>query len=199
MRKPREYHYWLPDENGVYDWRPDPTPETPSLYSYLAGRTEAPRGFRKARVPSVVTAVRTTPTKRVLHIPGEVVRGRHSGREVLAARFECGAYSVHVRPASPDEGLGWCKRCHAIQKSEYSVYAYWANDGAAVYVGQTSNWNYRHRQHQASSAWYPLVAWYSVLATYDNRKDALAHEKRLIRQETPAFNVQGNPAANRAA
>ena len=199
MRKPREYLYWLPDANGVYDWRPDPHPEIPSLYSYLAGRTRAPRGFRKVQPPRVVTAVLTSPSRMVLHLAGEAVTGVHGGAEVLAARFECGSSAKHVRGASEDEGLRWCKKCYAIQKSEYAVYAYWANDGTAIYVGQTSNWAYRHHQHRTGSEWYPLVAWYAVIATYDNRKDALAHELRLIRQESPLFNVQGNPAAKKAA
>lgn len=197
MRKPREYLVWARGRDGAYGWRPSP-PEAPSLYAYLAGRTKPPRGFRKCEAPKVAVAALTAPSRRVLHVVGEAVTGTHADRTVTAARFECGASAVHIQEPGDDE-VRWCSRCRAVAEETFSVYCFWADDGSALYAGQTSNWAYRLRQHQSRSEWYPLVAWYAVLATYDNRRDALDHELRLIRREMPAFNVQGNPAAKKGA
>jgi hypothetical protein len=61
--------------------------------------------------------------------------------------------------------------------------------GELLYVGITGNVAGRMRTHRCSSPWWPRCD-YVELAVYATRAEAAGAERRAIRTELPAFNIQ---------
>ncbi len=73
-----------------------------------------------------------------------------------------------------------------------SVYRYYDKHGFLIYVGITNQGIARNRQHNTSKDWWRHVVSQQV-EHLDSRESALARERELIIECSPAFNSQHNP------
>lgn len=78
-----------------------------------------------------------------------------------------------------------------------SVYRYYDQFGVLIYVGITSRGVTRNREHNRDKAWWTYVARQEVDHLPD-RAAALSHERRLIEDHRPPYNVQHNHDWRRA-
>ena len=78
-----------------------------------------------------------------------------------------------------------------LPNEKTSVYRYYDDAGALLYVGITNLGLRRNSEHNLSKEWWPFVASQKV-DHYDTRKEALRREAHLIRLCHPPFNVVHN-------
>ena len=79
-----------------------------------------------------------------------------------------------------------------------AVYRLFDAAGALLYVGISSQPEYRLRAHSNERAWWPEVA-RTVLAWHETRADALAEEACAIANERPRHNIAGTPLHRRVS
>jgi predicted GIY-YIG superfamily endonuclease len=79
-----------------------------------------------------------------------------------------------------------------VSAKETAVYAMFGGDGEWLYVGSSVDPHRRRRSH-ARFPWYGDVRRFEVLAWFPSRREAMAHEYRLVREHRPLFCVHGNP------
>jgi predicted GIY-YIG superfamily endonuclease len=73
------------------------------------------------------------------------------------------------------------------QGKPWTVYRFFASDGALLYVGVTGQWKRRLGAHQGASPWFGQVA-AAELEHYATREEAAAREAALIVAEEPRHN-----------
>ena len=78
-----------------------------------------------------------------------------------------------------------------------SLYRYFDDLGRLLYVGITARSSTRLLQHAAQSDWWPLVR-RSTIEHFPNRASAIATELRVIREESPLYNIVGQESPRRA-
>ena len=71
----------------------------------------------------------------------------------------------------------------------WTVYAHVENDGSVIYVGCTSRFDQRQREHAKRSPWWPQVAQVTVVGTWRVKRAALDAERWLIGELNPANNL----------
>lgn len=81
----------------------------------------------------------------------------------------------------------------------FFVYAYFREDGRALYVGQSYDLYTRHAAHRQRSPWYPQAAHFLVIGRHEDRASALAAEKAAIVAMRPAHNRTSRRWAHKAA
>lgn len=72
------------------------------------------------------------------------------------------------------------------------VYRLFASDGQLLYVGATSHFHRRMKEHRQKSVWWRWAA-RSTVTRYPSMAEALAAEAAAIRDEAPTFNLRGVP------
>ena len=71
------------------------------------------------------------------------------------------------------------------------VYKAFDRQDRLLYVGVTSDLDARFAAHRSTSQWWPYMSRHSLIGPFENRADALAAERDLIKSERPLYNVQG--------
>ncbi len=71
-----------------------------------------------------------------------------------------------------------------------TVYWFLNSEGRLLYVGVTARGHRRMHQHAASKDWWPQVAT-ATFRHFTSRREAVAVEKRAIRNENPLHNIVG--------
>jgi predicted GIY-YIG superfamily endonuclease len=82
------------------------------------------------------------------------------------------------------------------QNEPAALYRLYNTDGTLLYIGITDNPDRRFKQHRDTKPWWPQVTQKSV-EWRPNRLRALADEAAAIEAETPIYNIEHNPAAQR--
>jgi len=71
-----------------------------------------------------------------------------------------------------------------------TLYRFFDQHGALLYVGQTTNLPTRTTWHRTQSPWYPTAA-SMTFVDFETRTEALAAEAEAIATERPIHNLQG--------
>lgn len=79
-----------------------------------------------------------------------------------------------------------------------SLYRYFGDNEKLLYVGITSSMHSRFIDHSKGAKWHRLVRNVSV-EHFEKRSEALAAEKKAIKEEGPQFNVAHSPMGARGS
>lgn len=77
-----------------------------------------------------------------------------------------------------------------------ALYRLYGPGGTLLYIGVTDDPERRFKQHRDTKPWWPQVA-KKTIEWHPTRRRALAAEATAIKDETPAHNIDHNPAAQR--
>lgn len=126
---------------------------------------------------------------KTCHLPVGIYR---HGRECST----CSKYRLRNGTARPQRLIdaaaarlasGWTQtRKHRLG---FSVYLFYDDAGAVLYVGSTGQGSRRFAQHALTRPWWDRVAT-ARIHHVESREDALAMEQGLIRTLRPPFNAQ---------
>lgn len=83
-----------------------------------------------------------------------------------------------------------------IPEPRVALYRHFDEDGVLLYVGVTNNLDSRTRSHTRHSQW-SIFAARSEAEFFDTRAEALAAERRAIKEEQPLFNGVGSTHESR--
>jgi excinuclease UvrABC nuclease subunit len=73
--------------------------------------------------------------------------------------------------------------------TQFWVYRLFSATGDLLYVGYTCDPRARMNSHASTKTWWPEVA-SNTFIQYGTRSEALAEEKRAVRDEGPRYNIQ---------
>lgn len=106
--------------------------------------------------------------------------------------------NVYERPSRPGMWIGGIEQLARpsvrMSFAPYSggaltgVYRFFACDGSLLYVGVTNNPIRRWTQHSTTKDWWVEVD-HIVLVPFGDVRDARIMERRIIRDESPTYNV----------
>lgn len=113
---------------------------------------------------------------------------RRSGRNTPAPAAETSPQALLGAEAVRRPGLVAATDPYAPES--VAVYRLFNFDGALLYVGISDNPKRRFAQHARDKGWWYLAVRWEV-EWYQDRNAALAEEARAIREEVPAYNLDG--------
>jgi predicted GIY-YIG superfamily endonuclease len=85
----------------------------------------------------------------------------------------------------------------SVNPSAQFLYRLKASDGTLLYVGITTDWPARMKQHQADKPWWSEVLGVELVRLDCTRPQVEAIEKAVIKAEQPRYNVVHNGEARR--
>lgn len=157
-----------------------------AMAEYLHGRQSACPGAEMLPAGAVFAATRSAGHPGRNHL---VIRAATLGARTVALT---GCGKVLARPllhSDPENHLELCDDCALADYRRPTVYRFFADDDALLYVGCSTAFDLRVRGHMTASEWWPEVA-RATWVEYDDAAEAFAAECLAIETEQPRYNKQ---------